>query len=1100
MHFSIAFLTASVAVSSIGVRASNSLSRDEFDSIVKTVATSDFGLATVNSAIDNQFETQWNINAQQPDETAPYLLCETTPGLSGYERAVRIETLCGRTGFGQHVVQNLPERTCFNDQLIPYIALSCAYRDENVSVVPYSSWHKISAVSFVSSLDESSGVVEAVRYAGYFCGDRPADVDRHHDVAHRALERIFEGNDCVGSLVTAEFTFAELLRLTAEESRLVLHQTEGTPSLPLGCVVSLVESLASHPFVCSVEYDPPITNFNHRARWIIQGSVSGDGDSIDLPLYEVGISGENQVAQISDTGLSVNSCYFFDKEGEVVRDRSATVDTARRKVIQYYAKKSSEDEGGHGTHCAGTILGKACPYGDAGCSTLSNRDGVAPAAKIAVYDVANSGKYLSPDFSNPMFVHGRTAGATVHSASWGNGANSYSYRDLDYDRFQHQHDDFLVVFAAGNGGRNNRKNTSSGVAKNNLNVCASTNKGRGMGELYTAYFSSMGPSSDGRIKPDICAPGHAISSAGKGLGRQCNSVLKSGTSMACPGVAGAALLVRQYFVDGFSPSGTRVPEDGFEPSGALVKAIILNSGRVMLGRDNGGSGQSVYPSTEFDESQGFGLISLVDGLYIKDKSKGQVRVWDREPLTSGQVWQKSFTLGTCEAAHTSITLTYFDKENSSTSCYPCLVNRLDLTVEKDGVTYYPNGRTGADVVNNSQRVRLPHAAKDVLTVKVRAANLATADQKFALVISGCLDTDVGVTKPTAGPTAPPTSSPTYAPTLLPTFLTASPTGFPTLLPTFLTSSPTEFPTLTPTKSPTSSPTRSPTLLPTKSPTSPPTKSPTLLPTKSPTSPPTESPTLFLTKSPTLLPTKSSTTLPTKSLTALPTESPILLPTESRKKTKSPTASPTESPTTSTTAECEDQDDGKKMIADGRLVGLCEWAAANPDDRCEEACPCGEDVRRRIHEICPQTCGTCSTATPSTVPSLAPTPVPSAAPTVCEDEECVAVGYKNALVPLCDYVAADISGRCDLSYEGLGLVRDSCRHTCYVCRSKPPCEDTESDKQVFVPASGGKISICAWAGAFPSARCLEKCPCGKEEECYGKLVSDICEQTCGNCPL
>merc|ERR1711957_595343 len=101
--------------------------------------------------------------------------------------------------------------------------------------------------------------------------------------------------------------------------------------------------------------------------------------------------------------------------------------------------------------------------------------------------------------------------------------------------------------------------------------------------------------------------------------------------------------------------------------------------------------------------------------------------------------QMSFGLGTCPAAHTSVTLTYFDKENSSTACSPCLVNRLDLTVEKDGVTSYPNGRTGADEKNNSQRVRLPHVAGDVLTVKVRAVNLATAYRKFALVVSGCIE-------------------------------------------------------------------------------------------------------------------------------------------------------------------------------------------------------------------------------------------------------------------------------------------------------------------------------------------------------------------------
>eukprot|EP00588_Corethron_pennatum_P031992 CAMPEP_0194346338 /NCGR_PEP_ID=MMETSP0171-20130528/105369_1 /TAXON_ID=218684 /ORGANISM="Corethron pennatum, Strain L29A3" /LENGTH=883 /DNA_ID=CAMNT_0039113447 /DNA_START=66 /DNA_END=2718 /DNA_ORIENTATION=+ len=804
MRFSVAFLIASVAVSSIGVRGSNSLTRDEFDSVIKTMATSDFGLefstsaigpATTESTFSSTLAAQWHTNAQQPEETAPYLVCETTPGLSGYARAVRIATRCNRTGFGRDVVQNLAERTCFDDQLVPAAARACADGDEDIHVVPYSAWHKISAASFLGSLQQASDGVGAARYAGTFCRDPLSDVSTHFDVAHRALQRTFDDNaDCVGSLMTVGGRGAaliDLFRLTAQDSRLLLHQTAGTPALPVGCVVSLVESLASHPFVCTVEHDPPVRTLNQQARWIIQGSVYGDDGSMELPLHRAGLRGENQVAQISDTGVSVNSCYFYDRDGEVVRDRSATVDATRRKVIQYYARVSAEDEHGHGSHCAGTILGKVCPYDDDGCKTSSNMDGTAPEAKIAVYDIGNN-EILAPEWADPMFVRGMAAGATVHSASWGNELNYYQEHDKDYDKFQYQNDQFLVVFAAGNSGEDNAQNTVSSVAKNNLNVCASRNKDRGLGELYVATFSSMGPSADGRIKPDICAPGHWIGSAAKGLARQCNYVNLAGSSMACPGVAGAALLVRQYFVDGFSPSGTKVPADGFEPSGALVKAVILNSGRLMLGRDNSDNNRPVFPSTEFDGSQGFGLISLVDGLYLHDTSQVKVRVWDRERLTNGQAWTMSFTLGTCPAAHTSVTLTYFDKENNNRGCNPCRVNRLDLTVDKDGVTSYPNGGTGADEKNNSQRVRLPHVAGDVLTVNnngcnpcrvnhldltvdkdgvpsypnggtgadeknnsqrvrlphvagdvltvtVRAANLATATQKFALVVSGCIE-------------------------------------------------------------------------------------------------------------------------------------------------------------------------------------------------------------------------------------------------------------------------------------------------------------------------------------------------------------------------
>jgi len=92
---------------------------------------------------------------------------------------------------------------------------------------------------------------------------------------------------------------------------------------------------------------------------------------------------------------------------------------------------------------------------------------------------------------------------------------------------------------------------------------------------------------------------------------------------------------------------------------------------------------------------------------------------------------------------------------------------------------------------------------------------------------------------------------------------------------------------------------------------------------------------------------------------------------------------------------------------------------------------------QIYEVCPKTCGTCSTSVPSAAPSIAPTRAPSTSPTVCEDDDCIVAGDSHTLVPLCDYAAADLSGRCDLSYGGKGLIKDYCRYTCYVCRSIIP---------------------------------------------------------------
>jgi subtilisin family serine protease len=61
-----------------------------------------------------------------------------------------------------------------------------------------------------------------------------------------------------------------------------------------------------------------------------------------------------------------------------------------------------------------------------------------------------------------------------------------------------------------------------------------------------SYFSSRGPTADGRAKPDLVAPGERIMSCNAEYGRRGSPryIEMSGTSMACPHVSGmiAALL------------------------------------------------------------------------------------------------------------------------------------------------------------------------------------------------------------------------------------------------------------------------------------------------------------------------------------------------------------------------------------------------------------------------------------------------------------------------------------------------------------------------------------------------------------------------------
>jgi subtilisin family serine protease len=109
-----------------------------------------------------------------------------------------------------------------------------------------------------------------------------------------------------------------------------------------------------------------------------------------------------------------------------------------------------------------------------------------------------------------------------------------------------------------------------------------------------AEFSSIGPTNDGRMKPDLVAPGRNIFSSysdaepysfqcrDSASGEGASIVQMSGTSMATPIVAGAAALVRQYLRDGYYPTGFSGGPT-LQPSSALMRAILINSAVPLTG-------------------------------------------------------------------------------------------------------------------------------------------------------------------------------------------------------------------------------------------------------------------------------------------------------------------------------------------------------------------------------------------------------------------------------------------------------------------------------------------------------------------------------------
>ena len=243
------------------------------------------------------------------------------------------------------------------------------------------------------------------------------------------------------------------------------------------------------------------------------------------------------------------------------------------------------------------------------------------------------------------------------------------------------------------------------------------------------YWSSRGPTDDGRIKPDLVAPGDYVRSckaqeASDAQGSWDNTwyLEYSGTSMATPAAAGASALVREYLTEVIGRQA---------PQGALVKGLLILGAKDMGTRD--------IPN----EDEGWGRLNLVNSL-IAD---GEVAIFvdDRSRIRSGQTVEYNFDV-TSSGHEFKAVLTWSDYPGSTSSSTQ-LRNDLDLElVSPSGQSYkgnvFTNGRsvTGGtkDSVNNVEVVALDSAAQGTWTLRVRDAQHGGSRtwQPFSLAVRG----------------------------------------------------------------------------------------------------------------------------------------------------------------------------------------------------------------------------------------------------------------------------------------------------------------------------------------------------------------------------
>ncbi len=461
-----------------------------------------------------------------------------------------------------------------------------------------------------------------------------------------------------------------------------------------------LRSLADLDAVQWVEPAPEITFRNSTTRWIVQSNVTND-----FPIYDQGLHGEDQLIAVMDGRVRATHCSFSDPEGDPFGNN-------HRKIQAYNSSTGSDF---HGTHVAGTALG------DNGVN--NNTRGIAYAARL-VFDTTPAFTFSQ---MNARLTTHYGQGATIHTNSWGNdGTTSYDGLARAIDSFSYNNDDNLVLFAVTNG--SSLKNPEN--AKNCLAVGASQDAN----SQHAHCSGGTGPTADGRRKPEIYAPGCGSQSSSSSS--SCGTTSLTGTSMAAPAVAGAAALVRQYYTEGFYPTGSAQFEDEFTPSGPLVKATLMNSSVDMTGI--GG-----FPSNR----EGWGRVLLDNALFFDGDSKmnfvHDVRNNANEALSTGDMWETTLTVESF-GEHFKATLVWHDAPASTNAAFTP-VNNLDIEIDvpilgtvKGNVFAGGESATGgsADTLNNVEMVLIDNAPPGDYTIRIKGTAVNNGPQGFALVVTG----------------------------------------------------------------------------------------------------------------------------------------------------------------------------------------------------------------------------------------------------------------------------------------------------------------------------------------------------------------------------
>ncbi len=514
-------------------------------------------------------------------------------------------------------------------------------------------------------------------------------------------------------------------------------------SLVVSAREAQIEALARQADVSWIENFLLREKHNEYGGQVILGAQTANG---------LGYDGSTQTVAVADTGIGGGTA--ATAHPDIPATRVASIfnwpGTPSPGCYSIPDDGAMDVDTGHGTHVSGSVLGDGNASGQ-GKGTAPGARLVFQAVEnyVAFTSLCSlfyaNGYYLIglPTDLTPVFQQAYDAGARVHSNSWGSpAAGEYTQDSQDVDDFIWSHRDLTITFSAGNegvdadanGGLDGRTMSSPATAKNVISVGATENDRAsdyecdagvsavcaaqgGQNQIFTygsnwpfsfpaeplasdpsagnaeqmAAFSGTGPTDDGRIKPDLVAPGTWVLSGFSALYQEAygdpanpqNGLYQNdgwgypqseeykyfgGTSMSNPLVAGGAAVVRDYYQKDF----------GHAASAALVKATLINSAVDLLDENNDGINDNALPIPNFYEGWGrVDLAAATDGS----------RLFQEE--TTGLQTNDTVSYSYDVAAGTSfkVTLVWSDYP-ASLSSFARLVNDLDLEVSGPGGVLY----------------------------------------------------------------------------------------------------------------------------------------------------------------------------------------------------------------------------------------------------------------------------------------------------------------------------------------------------------------------------------------------------------------------------